>query len=592
MTETNNTILNNIENSTKFPPTKEEINEALISYYNLYNDSCQTSNSTFFLDIYYSLNVNSVTKGSVDYYSLHYKLVLSKFNNYDYLSVQTHILSLNLHKEGLEFQVLLGNSYLKIRNIQKAKEILSLEINTLAFEEENFKDKYLSHKKFLLAKIYYEQQDIDTFIRLSKESLVLDPTNYEAFSSLYDSFSESKSKLYTLVDSLNYPPELLFLKNYYKSFVSDEIHLTEHGQFIDIETKVILSNDNDKDNLPTNNNNLTEENSFYLNQNAKEPKYQYIRTPKNVIEVLFENKFEPLTILEAFKYYDISKDYITARNKLEEIMKTNSINSNLIILLCNCYYNLNSVTKIWKLAESVNTSSLSWVKNYCYGCYYLLKENPHKAKEYLVESANIKEVWIHLAKIELIFNDNSDKSASLYSTAIKRFPAFYDLYLNYVKVLILQGELKQAHSTLQTAYSLCQSDPELYDELGMIHFKTNHLEQALNTFNKGIELVKDIYTEVYFNLITNKGHALRKLGKLKEALDCYHNAMQLNDKDSNIACSIAFVYYSLGKLDLALDYYHKANYLNPENYMIKEMLKKCLEEFVPTDETIDYNVFC
>ena len=65
------------------------------------------------------------------------------------------------------------------------------------------------------------------------------------------------------------------------------------------------------------------------------------------------------------------------------------------------------------------------------------------------------------------------------------------------------------------------------------------------------------------DLLSNKGIALRTLGKADEALDCYKKALKIDPGDSGIWSNMGVTYRVMGMNDAALEAYNKALKIDP-----------------------------
>jgi anaphase-promoting complex subunit 6 len=76
--------------------------------------------------------------------------------------------------------------------------------------------------------------------------------------------------------------------------------------------------------------------------------------------------------------------------------------------------------------------------------------------------------------------------------------------------------------------------------------------------------------------VSNLGHALRKLRRWPEALDCYRRALGLRPGRPGTHAAMGLTHHLLGSLDEAVEAYHKALSLRPEDAFVAEMLADAL----------------
>jgi len=97
-------------------------------------------------------------------------------------------------------------------------------------------------------------------------------------------------------------------------------------------------------------------------------------------------------------------------------------------------------------------------------------------------------------------------------------------------------------------------------EIGRQASIDNHLDKALNAFNKAIELDPKV-AKAY----VNRGHAYYYLGNYNQAIADYNKVIELDPKDAEAYVSRGNAYDSLGNYKQAIADYYKAIELNPKN---------------------------
>lgn len=88
------------------------------------------------------------------------------------------------------------------------------------------------------------------------------------------------------------------------------------------------------------------------------------------------------------------------------------------------------------------------------------------------------------------------------------------------------------------------------------------------------------------NIWYNKGEALRNIGKLKEAMDCFDKALQIDNSHARIWNSKGIVLHELGDLDKALECYETTLKINPQDFIALSNKGKIFKDQGKLDEAI------
>jgi len=122
------------------------------------------------------------------------------------------------------------------------------------------------------------------------------------------------------------------------------------------------------------------------------------------------------------------------------------------------------------------------------------------------------------------------------SRAIKYDSTLRSAYINLHESYSKQDKLDSAIANLSKAVSVFTDDDELWYYLGNTHNKSNQFEQAIQAYNKAIELNKingenfSLTWAYYFN----KANCLAQLKKYNDAITNYSQALRLQPENANI----------------------------------------------------------
>lgn len=116
-----------------------------------------------------------------------------------------------------------------------------------------------------------------------------------------------------------------------------------------------------------------------------------------------------------------------------------------------------------------------------------------------------------------------------------------------------------ALSILQRALELLPTDPAAHNNLGNALRKLGKLEEAVRCHLRALELKPD-YPEAHNNL----GNALKELGQLDEAVRCYRRALELKPDYAEVHSNLGNALSGLGQPNEALGCYRRALDLKPD----------------------------
>jgi anaphase-promoting complex subunit 6 len=107
--------------------------------------------------------------------------------------------------------------------------------------------------------------------------------------------------------------------------------------------------------------------------------------------------------------------------------------------------------------------------------------------------------------------DESEQALSAYRTCIRLFPGCHDANLYIGMEFVRTSNLKTAMVSFQDALLITNSDPLVFNEIGVVFYKQKLYMDAELHFLKGLELCREDNSLVYQHLSINLGHTYRKL---------------------------------------------------------------------------------
>jgi tetratricopeptide (TPR) repeat protein len=102
-------------------------------------------------------------------------------------------------------------------------------------------------------------------------------------------------------------------------------------------------------------------------------------------------------------------------------------------------------------------------------------------------------------------------------------------------------------------------------------------EEALASYDKALELCLDESPDA--STWNRKGNALLELGRFKEAVKCYGEALKLDPKNDIFLSNRGVALMELGEFEKAVECFNRALLENPENEDARVLKDECLENY-------------
>lgn len=125
------------------------------------------------------------------------------------------------------------------------------------------------------------------------------------------------------------------------------------------------------------------------------------------------------------------------------------------------------------------------------------------------------------------------------------------------------GHAAAAVAELQEAIKENPRSEDPHYVLGLALTETRELKAAIEEFKKVLELTLDPDLKIFS--LYNMGNAYSDLGEYQNAIDCYKEAIRLDDTLSKPHNNLGLAYAALGKLDEAAAEFAEAVRLQPDN---------------------------
>ncbi|KZV72988.1 TPR-like protein [Peniophora sp. CONT] len=232
-----------------------------------------------------------------------------------------------------------------------------------------------------------------------------------------------------------------------------------------------------------------------------------------------------------------------------------------------------------ELVEREPESPMSW---YAVGVWYLTQQKWADARTYFSKTSlmdpRFGPAWIAFAHTFALEGEH-DHAITAYSTCARMFTGSH-LPLMFVGMehLILSNETP-ALEALNASLSMCNSDPLLLNEIGVMQFTKNDFEGAAKMFMRALDHAQVTqnsqasWATTYLNL----GTCYRKLGNLDAAEKTYLRVLEIDSHSRHALGYLGLVHHLQGRIEDAIVRYHEALSTNPLNMHLLDLLALALD---------------
>lgn len=265
------------------------------------------------------------------------------------------------------------------------------------------------------------------------------------------------------------------------------------------------------------------------------------------------------------------------------ILERDRYNFNTFPIHLACLHELNEKNALFllshDLADNRPEEPSAWL---AIGVYYLTINRIAEARRFFSKASMMDPhygpAWIGFAHTFAAEGEH-DQAISAYSTAARLFQGTHlpQLFLGMQNLQL--NNMPLAHEYLNTAYSLCKTDPLLLNELGVVFYHEDNLHDAISLFRLALSLAVEIGSDTRAWLATraNLGHALRRTGQFSDALAAFDEVLRQGGKDAAVFCAKGLVLLEMGDSWEAVVALHEALAVNPQDPVATDLLAKALE---------------
>ncbi|KAF8632216.1 hypothetical protein AX15_001974 [Amanita polypyramis BW_CC] len=261
-----------------------------------------------------------------------------------------------------------------------------------------------------------------------------------------------------------------------------------------------------------------------------------------------------------------------------------SIHNAAMPLHIACMYHLSHLhSKLFILAhEMVDREPENPISWYTVGVWYLSGGKWTQARQYFSKTSlmdpRFAPAWIAFGHT-FAFEGEHDHAVTAYSTCARMFTGSH-LPLMFVGMEhIMVSNHPLADEALNAANVMCDGDPLLLNERGVMAYNHGDYGGAAALFQEALDLAQVTQTsrKSWATTYINLGTCYRKLRRLEDAKATYQKVLELDPHHPIALGFLGMVYHLLRDLDKAIVKYHEALSMDPINAHILELLNIALE---------------
>ncbi|ELU40752.1 cell division control protein 16 [Rhizoctonia solani AG-1 IA] len=189
--------------------------------------------------------------------------------------------------------------------------------------------------------------------------------------------------------------------------------------------------------------------------------------------------------------------------------------------------------------------------------------------------------WIAFAHA-FAYEGEHDQAIVAYSTSARLFPGSHlpQLFIGMEHIQLSNMQLAESH--LAASVALCDSDPILFNELGVVAYENRKYDDALKHFSNAVSRAREVRGSqtMWATLYVNQAHAFRKIGyivsivaclhlaklfpsQLQEAKEGYMRVLEIEPRHTIAIASLGLTHHLLFELEDAIARYHEALAIEP-----------------------------
>ncbi|KAL0954768.1 hypothetical protein HGRIS_003718 [Hohenbuehelia grisea] len=204
-------------------------------------------------------------------------------------------------------------------------------------------------------------------------------------------------------------------------------------------------------------------------------------------------------------------------------------------------------------------NALSW---YAVGVWYLGNGKWQQARQYFSKTSlmdpRFAPAWIAFGHTFALEGEH-DHAVTAYSTCARMFNGSH-LPLMFVGMEhITLSNHGLADEALNAAFTMCDADPLLLNERGVMAFNHGDFQEASGLFQQAINIAQATQSsqKSWATTYMNLGTCLRKLRRFEDAQAAYQKVLELEPRNSMAIGFLGIVHQLMGNVDKAIVKYHE-----------------------------------
>jgi anaphase-promoting complex subunit 6 len=265
------------------------------------------------------------------------------------------------------------------------------------------------------------------------------------------------------------------------------------------------------------------------------------------------------------------------------ILDTDPYNFQALPIHLACLYELSQKNALYLLAHTLaDTHPTEPATHLAIGVYYLSINQIASARRFFSKASildpHFGPAWIGFAHTFAAEGEH-DQAISAYSTAARLFQGTHlpSLFLGMQNLQL--GNLRLAREYLKCAWDLCQTDPLLLNELGVVYYHEENLLEAVRVFHDALAIAEKVGAEpkAWISTRSNLGHAYRRMGMMKQSLEQFDEVLRQGGKDAAIFSAKGLVLLEIGDNRGAMVALHEALAVSPQDPIATDLLSKAMD---------------
>ncbi|KAG7195191.1 anaphase promoting complex subunit cdc16 [Scheffersomyces spartinae] len=288
-------------------------------------------------------------------------------------------------------------------------------------------------------------------------------------------------------------------------------------------------------------------------------------------------------LLNRANYLYVQCNFDECLEVCEKIIAIDEYNFDVIPDYLSCLHELGAKNKLFlkshQMAETHPSHPMTWL---AIGIYYVSIGRTIEARKFFskatILSPNFGQAWIGFAHT-FASEGEHEQAISAYAFAARLFPGTHLPNLFLAMQHLQMNNLGLAEEYLLAAYQICNTDPLLLNELGVLNFRKADLVKAELFLQEALVAAKNLNSDsrTWISIHSNLGHVNRRGHQYFKALDCFNQVLRISNKnDSNLLSSIALIHLQLGEYSTAIDTLHNALAIAPHDHVASDILTRAL----------------